>query len=77
MTHLEPESPAEDSRHSWQVADFQHLLLARSNVTLHSTAEQGGNASERVCWKDGSHDRRAEKNRQVLPYQKTSDNITF
>ena len=77
MTHLDPESPAEDSRHSWQVTDFQHLLLVRSNVTLQSTAEQGGNASERVGWKDGSHDTHAEKNRQVLLYKKTSDHSTF
>lgn len=46
VTHLDLESPAEDSRHSWQVIDLQHLLLARSKVTLHSTGEEGGNATK-------------------------------
>lgn len=44
VTHLDLESLAEDSRHSWQVIDFQHLLLARFNVTLQGVGEEGGMA---------------------------------
>lgn len=66
VTHLDLESPAEDSRHSWHVIDFQHLLLARSDVTLQGAGEEGGNALKRVCWRDSSHDRHAEKRCQVL-----------
>lgn len=46
VTHLDLESPAEDSRHSWQVIDFQDLLLACSNVTLQSVGEERGNATK-------------------------------
>lgn len=49
VTHLDLESPAEDSRHSWQVIDFEHLLLARFSVTLQGT-EEGG----RECTKEDS-----------------------
>lgn len=40
VTHLDLESLAEDSRHSWQVIDFQHLLLARFDVTLQGVGEE-------------------------------------
>lgn len=46
VTHLDLESPAEDSRHSRQVIDFEHLFLARSNVTLQGVGEEGGNATK-------------------------------
>ena len=74
---MDLESPAEGSRHSWQVIDFQDLLLARSNVTLQGVGEEGGNEPKRVWWRDGSDDRYAEKRRQVLIYKKVSDNIAF
>lgn len=63
MTHLDLESPTEDSRHSRQVIDFQHLLLARFNVALQSMGAEGGNAPERVWWRDGPGSRQAERRR--------------
>lgn len=60
VTRLDLESPAEDSRHSWQVIDFEHLLLARSNVALQGVGEERRNVPKRVWWKDGSDDRDAE-----------------
>lgn len=75
VTQLDLESPAEDSRHSWQVIDFQHLLLARFNVTLQGTEEEGGSPPKRIQRRDGSHDRHAET-RQVLIGKETSDITT-
>ena len=77
VTHLNLQSPAEDSRHSWQVTDFEHLLLARSNVTLQGMGDKRGNAPKSVWWGDGSGDRHTEKRKQLLLWKKTSDNTAF
>lgn len=58
VTRLDLESPAEDSRHSWQVIDFEHLLLARSNVALQGMGGERRNVPKRIWWK--ADDRHAE-----------------
>ncbi len=77
VSHSDLESPAEASRHSRQVRDFENFPRARSNVTLQSAGEEGGNAPKRLWWRDGSDDRHAAKRRHVLQAQKGSDNMAF